>query len=503
MKPVLFSFNLSQIKAFTLSAIVVLCCSCNEMYDIADLNSEQTEITNEFSNELENSVVTSQDAADVASTFWASINNVTRANVENLEYEQETINAENKPQVYVFNFNKGGFVLVSATKDYFPILAYSKDGTFTIGEEPIGLKMWLEETKYAQSHFDQQADSVKAAIRLMWDQYNTDKKTFMTKGTRATSVDAGHACTQRLEYYYKLTSGSGGWYFAPLSQAENIFAQYGLSAEYESLCYRAQINNSDPSYTVIGWRVENVGGTYGPFLNTSWHQHTPFSDNIGHAAGCGTIAVAQLMNYYHYPNTFVLGNVTYNWDNIPNYISATSDQAALVKYVYGKIDTEHVLSWIFTRPNNLKDGLRDMGYNVTRQNHNYLSVINELKNSRPVIMLGNEDNPPNIEDIEYLGKSHYWVCDGVRDYTNYLVYFTEWQPYGNGTFEPGWYSFESPDRLASNYTSRSYHMNWGWYEGGSNQYNGWFLGDTANSGNGDFRHNRDDFLISVEDNNIH
>ena len=40
-------------------------------------------------------------------------------------------------------------------------------------------------------------------------------------------------------------------------------------------------------------------------------------------------------------------------------------------------------------------------------------------------------------------------------------------------------------------------MNWGWYENGSNHYNGWFIGDTANSGNGDFHYNREDFFISV------
>lgn len=115
-------------------------------------------------------------------------------------------------------------------------------------------------------------------------------------------------------------------------------------------------------------------------------------------------------------------------------------------------------------------------------------------------MLGSTyDSFYDIEDVEYLGNSHYWICDGVRDHTNYLVYFTEWQPYGNGTFEPGWYSFEIPNRVPSNFTSRSYHMNWGWYEGGSTQYNGWFLGDTANSGYGDFKNNRDDFLISVNE----
>lgn len=60
--------------------------------------------------------------------------------------------------------------------------------------------------------------------------------------------------------------------------------------------------------------------------------------------------------------------------------------------------------------------------------------------------------------------------------------------------EPGWYSLESPNRIESNNNYRSFHMNWGWGDLGGN---GWFLGNSVNPGDRNFRYNRDDFLVSV------
>lgn len=63
--------------------------------------------------------------------------------------------------------------------------------------------------------------------------------------------------------------------------------------------------------------------------------------------------------------------------------------------------------------------------------------------------------------------------------------------------EPGWYSYESPNRIESNYTTTSFHMNWGWGDFDIQGYNGWFLGDSVDSANGNYHYNREDFLISV------
>lgn len=450
------------------------------------------------------SVVSSQNATGVATAFWSDFNGTTRADIDNLEYDLLTIYSENTPQMYVFNFKEGGFVVVSATKEFYPILAYSEDGTFPVGEEKEGLKMWLDDTKYAISNCDQQADSIKAAFRMMWGKYEMQEP-YTAASSRATTrmTVAEQVLLQRLEYYYRLTSGSGGWNFRPLSQAADAFAQYGLSEEYQSLCNRAQYNNSDLDETLIGWRVVTEGGTYGPFLNTAWYQGAPFSNYLStDDAGCGAIAVSQLINYYKYPATFTLNGTTYNWDNIPNYVSSSSDQAALVKYVYDKIGSTTKILGVsvsdipFTSPGDLRDGVRSIGYNVTRQGHNTTSVINELHNNRPVIMFGNDDNPPEWGNVAYIG-GHYWVCDGVNDRKNFFVYFTEWQPYSSGTMEPGWYSYESPNRIESNYTTTSFHMNWGWGDFDIQGYNGWFLGDSVDSANGNYHYNREDFLISV------
>lgn len=508
MKPISYKEHLSKLKFIAISAIVMLSTSCDENSTInkidAELNVDKTEYIKDFTCNQDSSVVTSQNATEVASTFWADFNSATRAKVDNPEYELSTIYSGNEPQMYVFNFKNGGFVVVSATKDYYPILAYSEDGTFPVGEEKYGLKIWLNETKHAISNSTQQENSVKAAIRMMWNQYELQDQTMINENTRATNSSASLALLQRLEYYYRMTSGSGGWTFVPLSQAANAFAQYGLSVEYQYLCNRAQYNNSALDETLIGWRVVRVdGGTFGPFLNTAWHQGSPFNADLNHKAGCGAIAVSQLMNYYKHPATFTVGGTTYNWSNIPDVPSQGSNHSKLVKYVYYNIGTSYwdleLLDFAFTRPSDLEYGLETMGYNVTQQNHNPVKVINELKSYRPVIMLGNSNNVMiDFDDIEYIGNSHYWVCDGVKDVEYYFEYFTEWQPYGNGTMTPGWYSFESPNRIESNINYRSFHMNWGWGDSEEHHYNGWFQGDSVDSGNGNYIYNRKDFLITVD-----
>lgn len=49
--------------------------------------------------------------------------------------EMRTIYGENNvPSMYVINYEGGGFVIVSATKNYYPILAYSETGSMNVEE---------------------------------------------------------------------------------------------------------------------------------------------------------------------------------------------------------------------------------------------------------------------------------------------------------------------------------------------------------------------------------
>lgn len=469
----------------------------NENY--VNTKDNQTPLVETLS-DVDATFVSENQAIDVANKFWSEINGATRSNINNHDYDLDIVYSEDQPQMYVLNYKEGGFIIVSATKDYYPILAYSEDGTFPVGQEEGGLKIWMEETESAIADYAQEKDSIKTAFRMMWSQFETHDPSSFVASTRSNAPSGEMACLARLEYYYRLSAGSGGWNFAPLSQAASAFSGLGLSAEYESLCFRAQANNSALNETVVGWRIVRGGdGIFGPYIQTAWHQHPPFSNMFAFNVGCGAVAVSQLMNYYKYPETFTVDGTTYNWNNIPNYPSSSSDQAALLKYVYLTINSFHFpkTNWTFTFPNDLMSGLRTMGYSVTEQDHNYSSVMSILKSGSPVIMLGNAVDLPDIYPIGYVDGGHYWICDGVNDVTYYLEFFAEWQPYGNGTFDSGWYSYESPNSIQSNYVNRSFHMNWGWQENSSTHYNGWFIGDSTDSGNGDFRYNRKDYIISV------
>lgn len=109
--------------------------------------------------------------------------------------------------------------------------------------------------------------------------------------------------------------------------------------------------------------------------------------------------------------------------------------------------------------------------------------------------------------LSYVGNSHYWVCDGGdRRTENKLLLFTEWQPYGNGTFVQGWNSIDQPYDFGG-VTYLYFHMNWGW----NGNCNGWFFFNSTDSGNaygyddssldnsgkGDFEHSRTNFYISI------
>lgn len=200
------------------------------------------------------------------------------------------------------------------------------------------------------------------------------------------------------------------------------------------------------------------------------------------------------MKYYQYPSTFTLNGYTFNWNNIPVSSQSGSDQAALVKLVGGFVNTHYDSFGSWTTPGDMKDGIKFLGYNVTQADHNYESVEKQLLTyKRPVIMGSNATNLSILPgSLEYIGNSHYWVCDGARRITtNQMEYFTEWQPNGNGVFTLGWNSMNSPGLLGGS-VYLYFHMNWGW--GGKND--GWFAFADVNSGNGNYQHSRKNFYIT-------
>ena len=497
-----------KVKCATLIGCLLFAASCNEN-ELFRIDSELMNNPESFA--INSSFVSEGIAGELANLFMKELLDKASTRSNNDLASVKTISKDGLPLMYVFNYVNGGFVIVSATKDFYPILAYSEDSNFDTSLAIGGVTSWIEETKEAILSSKSLNDSIKAKIQGLWESVDIQDYP-VTRGrttTRGELSAAEIACYMRCEdllnqYGY---GGEQGWHFWPLADARQVLSDIGYSSLYDNLCYSAEFNHSTPSTSVLGWKFCTEKDTIGPLVETSWHQDSPYGDYChGHEAGCGAIAMGQVMNYYmknyNYPSQFTYADKTYSCNDFP--------VAALVKYVYNKISSEHVADWVYTTPGNMEDGIKKLGFSVSVEGDDPYKVKQEIMSGhRPVIMLGNATNVSFLpSSLGYIGDSHYWICDGMngmRRMTQRKLYiFTEWQPYGNGNFVPGWGTFDIPNDYGG--VSYSYsHMNWGW----NGACNGWFSNDTSpgsgidydnpkmnNSESSNFKHRRMNFYIS-------
>lgn len=463
--------------------------SCSETFE-----------TNQFDKDIQNIIqvnktsdsVSLEEALTAANAFIKK--NATRNINCGKEAKIECFREENSTLFYVINYPNGGFVVTSATKDYFPVLAFSQDNNIEISTLKNELRSWVEDTKRSIERSHIKSDSIKMQMKALWDKTDLNNIDFQISRTRSSYTQGQLACWQRLDEL-QMQYGNDGWRFAPLSDVRNVFEQYGLGAKYEELLYSANYNHSLPSSSVIGWNEDVIREIIGPFLNTHWDQGEPFNNLCdGKPAGCAAIALTQIMKYYQFPHSFTYNGYSFTWSNIPDYPDANSDQAVFVKMIRDIIGTQNIFGYMVTRPGDFEDGISNLGYYVSTEDNDYMKVSNHLVNHRPVIMLGNDWNMSWLPgDLEYAGESHYWVADGInRRIENRVRFFTEWQPYDNGTFTPGHGTLENPD-FSGGVQYSLYHYNWG--HGGSND--GWFVfDDTEEDSSLNYEHSRKNIYIS-------
>lgn len=470
--------------------------SCADEQEVSLIHSENSENVSTFVvDKLKtDNAISIKDAEIVVKSFLAEslTKNLSRADVALGDYNVEIINDNNgEPIMYVFNMDQGGFIVIGSSRDYFPILAFSDEGSFDISKNSP-LSVWLEEIKAELLMNTSSNDSIKLIANAIWNHYEQNIELNTDQSATRSPSSSELACWNRCDYY-SMNYGDG-WEFLPLSQAGNVFDSNGYQDEYSRLCYSAEFNHSALNSSVFGYKIGLTDFVIGPLIATEWHQRSPYNDLCDNCpAGCGAIAVAQLLNYYKYPSSFQLNNYTFTWNDI-----ATSNQAkaALVRLAGLFTNTHYFDNFSYVIPNDLKYGLEGFLYNVTKQDHDYNSVKRELREAqRPVIMLGHKSYIPLPEPVCYMGDSHYWICDGLHVIKYDLNYFTEWQPYGNGSFVNGAGSFDNPNKL--NISDVSYfHMNWG---NGHSSNNGWFIGDWLHFVNGNddvnYQYSRQDYFI--------
>jgi len=303
---------------------------------------------------------------------------------------------------YIINYNQGGFLILSSDNRIKPVLAYSDKGNFPIGKNekyPSGLIGWLSGTK-------DKIQNVRLSNKI---------------------------------------------------QSEEIKKSWSIE-EIQNIVKKVDpIDNND---------CQNEYETIGPLLQTIWGQGAGYNNLTpvtgcsnyynGHApTGCVATAMAQVMKFHQYPNS-------YNWSLMPNTYG-TNETSILMRDIGTAVDMDYGCdgSSADTEDEVASSFRNDFNYSTASYaDYNYQTVKQQLRWNRPVILRGGRDGGWWIFHIYKDG--HAWVCDGFRR------------------------SFIWSEDCSMGWGYLYLHMNWGW----NSSYNGWYSFNNWNPSNYTFNYCR-------------
>lgn len=397
-------------------------------------------------------VSTEVKAMDIAARFIGGSEIKTRATGEG---NVTTIYQENGvPAMYVVTYGEdGGFVIVSATKDTEPILAFSDSGSFNtdnIEDSPAG--MWLDDAKHYVEHSSSLPDSVKLGCAQQWAALTNTTVPAITALTRGWTDPEEVVCVnQALEYYYNQgyeiienPSSDVHSYSYTLNQALDNLSDV---KEYDGFSQR------EKSFLMI--KSTSQSESVRPMTTTTWGQEDPYNFTLtnkypkAYYLGCATIAVAQLMKYYAKPNG------GFQYDKMPDAIYGIYGgmhetlcdflvfigERLGIKYAKGESKV--------TAYSTITDLLNSYGFPKAEDtDYNFHSIRYHIQKG-PIALGADNQN----------GKGHVWVCDGYYfnhtdiDYLivsyngNYMdatpaacltPVYSEWGGHGNYAMHMNW-----------------------------------------------------------------
>lgn len=184
----------------------------------------------------------------------------------------------------------------------------------------------------------------------------------------------------------------------------------------------------------------------------AWGQNTPFNQRCpvmggGHAkTGCVATALAQIMAYHRHP-------ATYDWDNMPdsydgNYTQEQADAVAKLMHDIGEaVDMHYGTSVSMTGDYNAEAALLSSLFNYDDdariiKKELYMedawseTIVNELREGRPVFYDGKNENKTN--------DAHAFVLDGL-DINGYFHVNWGYEGNHNGYFKLNSLAYEKKD----------------------------------------------------------
>ncbi|MDE5882322.1 MAG: C10 family peptidase [Muribaculaceae bacterium] len=407
-------------------------------------------------------VSTEAKAMDIATRFLGGSEIKTRTTGEG---NVTTIYQENGvPAMYVVNYGEdGGFVIVSATKDTEPILAFSDSGSFVIDNienSPAGL--WLDDTKQYVEHSSSLPDSVKLGYAQQWATLTNNTVPATKALTRGWTDPEEVVCVnQALEYYY-----NQGYEIIENPSSDVHSYSYTLNQALDNLSDQKDydgFSQREKSFLMI--KSKNQLDTVKPKTTTLWHQNSPYNGKIiekypnVQSIGCVPVAVAQLMKYYARPGG------GFQYDKMPNVLHKSNVEeyeilSGFMLYIGERLGIEYNKGKSNSSYKKATDLLKTHGFPHIRYiDYDFYTV-------KPHIQKG----PIGLRAKDQNAVGHVWVCDGYylsSTDTEYMVLY-----YNGNYMDATPAACLTPIYTEVNTTGNRYmHMNWGWEDNRNGYFN--------------------------------
>jgi len=342
-----FNFRSALLSQITVTTALLILVSCQE---------NSTELLLEAKEES-NKMVTLLEATQVANTFLLKEDrdqSTAGGREKNPEprrvMKSDVVSEKGTVVFYLFNYEGGGFMVLSATKRYYPVLARSDKGSFDMKTVSGPLEGWVNHTRI-------KLKSLIDSDGRLEDEGDIAHR-WKTLGVTTTSDD---------------TKGA-----------------------------RVMICN-DPNYTYPVW--------INPMLTTAWGQGCGYNDLspvLGDGCGCDqraftgcvATAMAQIMRHWSHPAGYNWGGMVNNaGSNATAILMRDAGMATNMNYGCNESVTSYQAAETALR-NNFQYGAAQF---IAPGSYTRSILVNELNNGRPTLLAGFQNNNP---------VGHAWVCDG-------------------------------------------------------------------------------------------
>jgi hypothetical protein len=314
----------------------------------------------------------------------AKLNAVKYSNPDYSIKNNATLKSENGLEcMHVFNFNKGGFVIVSADLRTTPILAYSNEGEFDSNNMAPSTKSWIEENYMPQ--FEIIEEMQITPDETIVEQWNSISRNDFSSDKSTKSVDLLVETRWNQDYPYNMFCPEH-----PEGPGDHTYAGCVATTMSQVMKYwnYPETGRGEYEYFWGDYYTVDFGAT-----NYAWDEMTVSANSSSREA------IAELM--YH---CGVSVNMDYSYDG-----SGTQTEYAVFSLKqYFKYRT----------------GIYAQDRDTTLDDVWKLTLKEELDKAHPIMYSGNA--------IDGTG-GHAWVCDGYQD-TSYFHFNWGWGGYNDGFF---------------------------------------------------------------------